>query len=397
MFYHPQLAILLLLVGASIYWSIPPTRPGVRMGWLVTFSVAAIGLAAPYAVLISLAMSLMVVGWSIVFERQGRAAAQRSGTIVRQHSVLLFWTALCSVLAIPVLLDIRNVSDPVIVLGVSYVLLKSVVALMDSYAARRRLGLRQVALMNCFLPIYSAGPIEGPAAFAPSAFENRLNAKGIANGLSRITIGIFKTYFIAETIISGFLDARFADVLSSPERYGPASLGAFVLVRFLHVYVNFSGYSDMAIGASLLFGLRVSENFRHPWCATNLQEFWRRWHMSLARFVQQYVYLRLTVILRRPYVALFIAFVLAGLWHKVALGYLLWGIGHGAGLVTYAFLRRRLGAKATYRRVSASLPYTFLSWLSTMSYVAFLSLLANEDLSTVGRLALAFIGMRADA
>lgn len=112
--------------------------------------------------------------------------------------------------------------------------------------------------------------------------------------------------------------------------------------HWLDLYVAFSGASDLAIGYALAMGFRIQENFRFPFLARSIPDFWRRWHMSLTFWCRDYVYAPIAAATRRPVLGITLAMAVIGLWHEFSLRYLLWGLYHGAGIL----LTHRLAALA---------------------------------------------------
>ncbi len=208
-------------------------------------------------------------------------------------------------------------------------------------------GWREFVSYVLFWPTMTAGPIERPAPFlaqyraAPSPTrEDR------AIGLARIATGCVKT------LVVGALFGRFAGPLTGLEtQYGAITfpnLSAWhawccLWAYALHLYFDFSGASDIAIGLAWLFGYRIMENFRWPYFATNIADFWRRWHISLTSLVTDYVYIpmggnRLGTKLAARNTLL--AMTLVGLWHGLDFHFAVWGLYHGLLLVAYRQWRK---------------------------------------------------------
>jgi len=389
MFLQPQLSIFLLLIFVAIYWSISPDRPNIRTYWLIFSSIMIIGIAAPYAMLAAIAISLMVWVWLHVFSQIKRMLGDKEILTCKKYTLsvgalnsIIFWLAICSVILPLLVIDIyerkTTAATLIITLGISYVVIKSIGVLIDAYYSRTVYSIKKILLLNLFFPIYSSGPIEYLSSFEDKVIKRSFSSTFIFQGIGRLALGLLKTYLIADILILNNLNAYFFNIDSNPDSYSGIEVILYILTRFLYVYINFSGYTDLAIGSALLFGIKVSENFNFPIIATNIQNFWTRWHISLSNFIKNYIYLRLVVILRRPYIPLFIAFVLVGLWHKIAPGYLLWGIGHGGGLVIYMLLKKKYASGIIYDKLSRFPVYIFLSWFVTMFYVSLLSFIANS-------------------
>ena len=154
-------------------------------------------------------------------------------------------------------------------------------------------------------------------------------------GFALILSGLFKKVVIAsylsEHIVRG--------VFESPEFYSSWAVLAAVYAYSIQIFCDFSGYSDMAVGVGRLMGFRLPENFRSPYLALNVQDFWRRWHITLSLWLRDYLYIPLGGSRRgNRYLNLIITMALGGLWHGSHLRFLIWGVMHGVGLaVVHAF------------------------------------------------------------
>lgn len=196
-------------------------------------------------------------------------------------------------------------------------------------------------LFAIFFPSLVAGPIKRYPQFLASleAGSRRLDPANLAEGLRRIATGYLKKVVLADNL-TFFIELH---------QSAFAALGLFerwLLVAGLafRILLDFSGYTDIAIGFARLLGVSLPENFNWPYLARNLQDFWQRWHISLSTWIRDYVYIPLGGsrhgLARRVFNALF-AFALCGLWHGAAWNFVLWGLYHGVGL----------GLCATYRRI----------------------------------------------
>jgi len=181
-------------------------------------------------------------------------------------------------------------------------------------------------------PQLIAGPIVRYATIAQDIENRTADFDNIVAGFRRFTIGLAKKVLIAD-VMAGAVDVIFAaKVETIPGLY--CWLGAIMYT--LQIYFDFSGYSDMAIGLGRVFNFRFLENFDHPYASCSVQEFWRRWHISLSSWFRDYLYIPLggnrkgTV---RTDVNLFVVFLLCGVWHGAAWNFVVWGVYHGVGLV----------------------------------------------------------------
>jgi len=205
-----------------------------------------------------------------------------------------------------------------------------------NHPAERRLGI--FALYVMFYPQLVAGPIERPQALLPQFHaRRRFNADDFQYGLTRMAFGFFKKVVVADRL-APYVDAVYADI--------PGSNGLTILVATVffavQIYCDFSGYSDIAIGAARVMGFRLMENFRRPYLSTSVSEFWSRWHISLSSWFRDYLYIPLggnRVVKWRWYYNLFIVFLVSGLWHGANWTYVIWGGLHGTYLVAALVLR----------------------------------------------------------
>jgi alginate O-acetyltransferase complex protein AlgI len=183
-------------------------------------------------------------------------------------------------------------------------------------------------------PHLIAGPIVRFNLVADQIEDRRYNesVENRLNGFFRFVIGLSKKVLIAN-VLGAEVDRIFAlDALSLSS--GLAWTG--IIAYAFQIYFDFSGYSDMAIGLALLIGFKFPENFNNPYISQSITEFWRRWHMTLGRFMREYLYIPLggnRVSTARLYFNLWIVFFLSGLWHGAAWNFIAWGAFHGLFLV----------------------------------------------------------------
>jgi len=245
-------------------------------------------------------------------------------------------------------------------LAISFFTFQQIAYLVDSYRREtQEYDFLNYALFVTFFPQLIAGPIVHHKEMMPQ-FENTRNKvknyRNIAIGLFIFSIGLFKKVIIADTFAvwatQGF---DMATTLNLFEAWAASLSYTFQL------YFDFSGYTDMAIGLALLFNIRLPVNFNSPYKATNIQDFWRRWHMTLSRFMRDYVYIPLGGNKNgsfRTYSNLIATFVIGGLWHGAGWTFVFWGFLHGLALMVQRFWSK-LGFKL----------WTWLAWLITFNFV----------------------------
>ena len=191
---------------------------------------------------------------------------------------------------------------------------------------------------------------------APMLSSRSFSIDEMVAGMERFLLGLGKKVLLADAF-----GRSVSNMLSSPMD-GPT---AWLVVLFfsLQLYLDFSGYSDMAIGIGRVFGFSFQDNFNFPYISTSVGEFWRRWHISLGAWFREYVYVPLGGSRRgNVYLNLFIVFFLTGIWHGSTNIYLCWGVAHGLCVMAER--------TALYRRLRSSLPFSsFFGWLYTMLVV----------------------------
>ncbi len=193
----------------------------------------------------------------------------------------------------------------------------------------------QFAAYMFLFPIFTAGPIERYDHYRAHQAD-RLALDDVVFGLTRIVHGLVKKLVLAEMVVRPLMKGNTgAEIIAGLDALPSWKIGGWMALLFLHLYLDFSAYSDIGIGASRLFGLRIGENFNFPFVARNINEFWKRWHMSLSGWCQAYVYLPTIGLTRNPYLAVTSTFVVMGLWHAGSLTRILWGLYHAGGIIAF--------------------------------------------------------------
>ncbi|HEY8383106.1 MAG TPA: MBOAT family O-acyltransferase [Microvirga sp.] len=254
--------------------------------------------------------------------------------------------------------------DIALPLGISFFTFHHIMYLTDMKAGRApRFDLIRYALYIAFFPQVLAGPLvrwtEIMHQFDERPYERADAAERFARGLMLLIAGLAKKVFIgdqlAEYVNPVFQAAAAGKAVSFLEAW-QATLGFT-----FQIYFDFSGYTDMALGLALLFGVVLPQNFDVPYRAVSLQDFWRRWHMTLSRFLRDYLYIALGGNRRGlalQILALFATMTLGGLWHGAGLTFVAWGVAHGVGL----------GIGVLWRRAGWKMP-TLVGWGLTFLFV----------------------------
>ncbi|WP_328588058.1 MBOAT family O-acyltransferase [Helicobacter mehlei] len=223
------------------------------------------------------------------------------------------------------------------------------------------------ALFVTFFPQLIAGPIVHHKEMMPQFAKDsnkRISLDNIASGVFIFSIGLFKKVVIADSLAKiatmGFDTSK---VLSALEGWMTSLAYTFQL------YFDFSGYTDMAIGAALLFNIHLPQNFNSPFKASSIAEFWQRWHITLSRFIFDYLYVSIARIFSNPtfhtsMLAIFIAFLIAGLWHGASWLFVFFGLLHGLGVVINHYWSKKIRKKYKLKPLPV-----WLGWFITFNYV----------------------------
>jgi D-alanyl-lipoteichoic acid acyltransferase DltB (MBOAT superfamily) len=220
-------------------------------------------------------------------------------------------------------------------IGISFFTFQGISYVVDVHRGRVPAArLLDILLLMSFFPHLVAGPIVRAADLVPQ-FQHtpRLTRSAVSMALLLIVWGLFKKAVIASELATQFVDP----VFSNPQAYGSLDLTLAAYGYAVQIYCDFSAYSDMAIGIAALLGYSFPRNFDRPYCSASLQEFWRRWHISLSRWLRDYLYIEALGGSRggkfNVYRNLMLTMLLGGLWHGAAWTFVIWGGLHGGALV----------------------------------------------------------------
>ncbi|MHC4871949.1 MAG: MBOAT family O-acyltransferase [Planctomycetota bacterium] len=252
-------------------------------------------------------------------------------------------------------------------IGISFYTFQTLSYTIDIY--RRKIkhtdNLLDFALFVAFFPQLVAGPIVRAVEFLPQLKEKRDPSRSrIFAGTQQFLFGFFKKVFIADKL-SYFVDEAFAN----PGAFDCSTTWLAVICYAIQIYCDFSGYSDMAIGTARMLGYDFNVNFNHPYTAVSLDDFWRRWHISLSSWLRDYLYIPLggnRKGRRRTYINLMLVMLLGGLWHGASWNFVIWGAIHGGGLAITKFARELNNSKNLLKN---NLLNNCIGWTATMFFV----------------------------
>jgi D-alanyl-lipoteichoic acid acyltransferase DltB (MBOAT superfamily) len=222
----------------------------------------------------------------------------------------------------------------VLPVGISFFTFQGISYVVDVYRGRcaPARNLLDVMLLMSFFPHLVAGPIVRASDLLPQFAQSpRLDRRMASEGFLLVAWGLFKKTVIASELATGLVDPVFFD----PSAHGAIDLMAATYGYAVQIYCDFSAYSDIAIGVAALLGYRFPRNFDQPYRSISLQEFWRRWHMSLSYWLRDYLYIPLGGGREGVWRAcrnIMITMLLGGLWHGAAWKFVAWGALHGTGL-----------------------------------------------------------------
>jgi len=360
-------ALFFVLFSAAIFHLIPAQRWNLRLFTVVLVSVFIIYALYPMAAFAGVFFA--IYSWGLYRLSRNRPKLRKFGPLT-----LFAFLAFFSYFDFKVERDFYTTTA--INFGMSFYTFRLYGALRLAEKLKTPTTLMEFLALTLFFPIFAAGPISYQDSFR-AAMDKPLLLSDWAYGFLRLSAGIFLVYAVSGELTNLLYDyAQGRTENYAWEKKTALETYTIMMLKFLNLYADFTGYSEIAIGLGMFFGFRIPENFRFPLFTKNIQDFWKRWHLSLSNFIVTYLYLPLVIQFRKPRLALFMSFTLVGLWHQISWQYLVWGVGHGLALVGYQeFSRMKFHKSVPKWLKKVILP---IGTIVTLSYVAFLSAFANE-------------------
>lgn len=250
-------------------------------------------------------------------------------------------------------------------LGISFFTFTQIAYLVDAYKKEvREYDFLSYALFVTYFPHLIAGPILHHSEMMPQFADIRkkvINYKNITMGFFLFTMGLFKKVFLADTfshyVTFGYSQGTHLSLLE----------GWIIALSYtFQIYFDFSGYTDMALGAAKMFNINLPINFNSPYKAVSIQDFWRRWHMTLSRFLRDYVYIPLGGNRKgeiKTYVNLFLTFLIGGIWHGASWMFVIWGTLHGIALCINRFWQRFNINIANWINILVTFVFVNITWV----------------------------------
>lgn len=306
------------------------------LSWLVFTSLIFYSWWNPIFILLLIGSILFnyYIGYSILNNYRGKGKCFLIFGITTNLLIIAYFkyslfivNNLQSIIQIPY--DFSNIILP---LGISFFTFQQIAYLVDCYQNKTcKHDIQQYILFVSFFPQLIAGPIVQQKEMLPQ-FRDKIQglaSENLVKGITVFTIGLFKKVIIADSL------ALIANPVFSMASQGisPVFIEAWIacLAFTFQLYFDFSGYSDMAIGLGNIFGIKLPQNFNSPYKASNMIDFWKRWHITLSRFLKNYLYIPLGGNRKsqpRTYLNIFMTMGLGGLWHGAGWMFIVWGVMH---------------------------------------------------------------------
>ena len=391
--------VLFFATSFVLHWSVPSRW---RNPLLIALSYAFYcSWRWPFGFLLAGVSAFTWVYGAFLSKREGSRRLLALGIIIELGPLVWYkyrWFIASNAGVVFSLLGIRwqpSVTNPFLPLGISFFTFQGIAYLVDVANGEEPIGrLDHFLLYKAFWPQLIAGPIIRPHEIRDQiAADRRIDYTDLSEGSKRILRGFFKKAVLADAL------APYVDAVYQPTA-GPGALDCIVgtIAFAMQIYFDFGGYSDIAIGSARLLGFRFPENFDYPYLARSPQEFWNRWHMTLTRWIRDYVFTPLAFAFRRePALArasLILSMAICGLWHGGRWTFVLWGVWHGVLLAANHTVLKGLwvgfeGAQ-TRRRVKRS-----LAWgLTMVAVMGGWVLFRAETVAQAGRIFGAIVTLR---
>lgn len=367
-----------LLVSLAVYWALPSGRT--RNAFLLFLSVCALCmLGAVYAVyyLGMCAVVFAVCSLMRTFPQQKRKP-YLVVTVVFLAANLCFYKLFGSRMIYldsgifpewsGPLFDVPKVIFPI---GLSFVTFRLIHYAVESYRdAVPRTDLFRFASYVLFFPTFLAGPVERfPAFDSQTSSMKRVSLEEVNYGLWRIGRGLVRKFIIADALASLIMP-----VLQDPAGFPRHAVVLSIYGAAVWLYMDFGGYTDMAIGVSRLFGYSIMENFNNPFFKKNIALFWRSWHISVYSWIRDYFYLPFFAYKgtrMKMYTGIFLTMLVFMLWHAPTINFLVAGIYNGIGLIVWRFFQDIRDKHRLISRITSLGGMGVVSTVLTFTYVSF--------------------------
>ncbi|PKN75828.1 MAG: hypothetical protein CVU49_00200 [Candidatus Cloacimonetes bacterium HGW-Cloacimonetes-2] len=367
----------LLIISVALYWAIP--KQVIRNLLLTLISLLFIYLMDKWSLVLVIVLSVTSFIFGMLIKRKPSKTWLHTIGVIFILGVLVAFKYLGFLNSVFMSLadfahflprfEIRKLLLP---LGISYIVFKHISYLTDIKWGLVKPGrFVDFVLYSSLFTIFVAGPIERYERFKPQIEQSRISFSwnNIDKGFIRIVFGLFKKLVLADWI--GFF---ISPVWTSPNQYNTWIRLLALIGYSLQIYFDFAGYSDIAIGSSRLFGIKIMENFNNPYLSPSISQFWRRWHISLSDWIRDYLFFPLSKVSSKSlWQFLFvpvISMAICGLWHGPAWHYVLWGIWHGIALSLFQLWNQFKRKNKRIAKVTKSMLYQYAGTVLTFTYVS---------------------------
>ena len=379
--------LLFLPLVALLYWAAPAAAR------LAILGIASVAFYASWSVAY-LPVLLGVIGVAFVGGRQLERSSKGG-----RRDLLALWIVIV-LLTLPLLyfkywnwlssdferamaslgwaVDLKQ-SSMALPIGISFFTFQAIAYVVDvRRGTRAEWNLWRFGTFIAFFPQLVAGPIVRAGQLLPQLhLLPQLQSGQVGAGLYRIGRGLLKKLLIADVLRVGVVDPMFAD----PSKFTGLELAVGLYAYTLQIYCDFSGYTDMAIGSARFFGLELPENFRRPYKAITITDYWRRWHITLSLWVRHYIYFPLGgARLSREWLVYFnltVTFLIIGVWHGASWNFVVYGLIHASAMCIQRALRKRHGRDPA-EAPPGWLPFAW-RWLLTFHFVVIARILFRAD------------------
>lgn len=329
---------MFLFLFFLLFYNLFGRNKTVRLSLLIVFSIYFYYKSAGYyagILILSAVINFLLAKWISNFEDISKRRLLLVLTLLLNLGILGYFKYTNFIIQIFAEISKQQI-DPLVIflpIGISFYTFKSLNYVFDVYyeMLTPTRSFRDFCVYVFFFPNILAGPIDRASEFLPQLEkEPFLTKEDIGKAIFLIMLGLIKKVVIADYISINFVDRIF----DFPLRYTGVENLLAIYGYALQLYCDFSGYSDMAIGIALFFGFKLMDNFNYPFKATSIADFWRRWHISLSSWLRDYLFKPTQITIRAlkiwaNIIAVFITFVICGLWHGAGWNFILWGAIHG--------------------------------------------------------------------
>lgn len=370
------LFFFILFITVSLYWTVIERKK--RAVFLLVVSLFSVSLFSFKYALFFLINTFLVYRAGLYIRSDGRQKIMviRWGLILLVANLCLFkyfnegmallnhltakWGGLPEI-ELPVLL---------LPVGISYLTFRLIHYLVETYRGTLpENSFKDLALYVLFFPTFLAGPVERFQQFQPqTANPKQLDMEDVNYGLFRIATGMIRKFIIADNMGRWILP-----VLMEPAAYSGVTVLVCVYGLIIRIYMDFAGYTDMAIGISRLFGYHIVENFNKPLLQKNIALYWRNWHISVYSWIRDYFFFPFfgyRASMLRVYVGMFLTLLFFMIWHEASPGYFIGGCYHGAGIVIWQLFQEYKYKNKGLRKFMMQPAVGYVSIFLTFNFVA---------------------------